>query len=293
MRRGETCGIERNDRLDIEGLILDKVIHYCWFGDREIGEQARKDIESWEKYAPDFEIKRWDEADSDVRSCLFARAAADVKAWAFVSDYIRMKKIYDYGGVYMDVGTELIKDIRPLLYSAPFMAIEYGTTLISPGLIICAEKQDPLIGEILDVYESIEFIDSDEFKEGHTVNEITTKVFEKYGYIRKDRHQVVGRWTILPSLVFCPEYGIGGFHIEDGTYSVHHYSGSWRSELYKRKREIMNSVVPVLGAKMGEILARVLSEVLVNGPKRGLKNIIQLIMRKMSAAPVEGGAHHE
>jgi mannosyltransferase OCH1-like enzyme len=39
--------------------MIPKIIHYCWFGGNPLGEQEKKYIDTWKKYCPDFEIKRW------------------------------------------------------------------------------------------------------------------------------------------------------------------------------------------------------------------------------------------
>ena len=33
--------------------MIPKIIHYCWFGGKPLPEDAKKYIESWEKYCPD------------------------------------------------------------------------------------------------------------------------------------------------------------------------------------------------------------------------------------------------
>ena len=38
---------------------IPKVIHYCWFGGNPLPKTAKKCMDSWEKYCPDYkEIKK-------------------------------------------------------------------------------------------------------------------------------------------------------------------------------------------------------------------------------------------
>ena len=61
------------------------------------------------------------------------------KAWAFVSDYARLKIIYDYGGIYLDTDVELIKNLDEVLkYKAFFAQQQSGE--INTGLGFGAEK---------------------------------------------------------------------------------------------------------------------------------------------------------
>ena len=45
---------------------IPKIINYCWFGGKPLPPLAKKCIDSWKKYLPDYEIKRWDESNFDV-----------------------------------------------------------------------------------------------------------------------------------------------------------------------------------------------------------------------------------
>ena len=45
---------------------MKKYIHYCWFGDKPLPKLAKKCIESWKKYLPDYEIIKWSEENVDL-----------------------------------------------------------------------------------------------------------------------------------------------------------------------------------------------------------------------------------
>lgn len=106
--------------------MIPKIIHYCWFGGNPLPELAVKCIESWKKYCPDYEIKRWDESNFDLNCCDYVKEAYQAKKWAFVSDYARFKVLYDDGGLYFDTDVELIKPIDDILARGPFMGVEIG-----------------------------------------------------------------------------------------------------------------------------------------------------------------------
>lgn len=248
---------------------MDKVIHYCWFGGAPLTETAETALASWSKFAPSFRIKRWDESNSDLDSCPFLRGAYDAHRWAFVSDYIRFRTLYDFGGIYMDIGSILIKEIEPLIELAPFTAQEYQTKTANPGLIACCERHDPIVREILDIYESITFEDSNEFFDSHTVNEITTGVLEKYGFKRELKKQFIAGWYVLPYDCFNPVYGFGGFHIKDNTYSIHKGSASWQRPMERAKQEFVQSYAPYIGKRPAEIIGRFLWEIGIRVGRRG------------------------
>ena len=91
-----------------------KIIHYCWFGGKSLTPLARKCLASWKKYMPDYEIKRWDETNFNPSSIPFTEGAYKAGKWAFVSDYVRFKAIYEHGGLYLDTDVEIIKNLEHL-----------------------------------------------------------------------------------------------------------------------------------------------------------------------------------
>ena len=41
----------------LDEVIVEKIIHYCWFGRNKLSQHALDVIETWKKYAPGYEIK--------------------------------------------------------------------------------------------------------------------------------------------------------------------------------------------------------------------------------------------
>ena len=97
--------------------MIPKVIHYCWFGRNELPEKHKEYIATWKKYCPDYEIVEWNEDNFDVSCNQYCAEAYSAKKWAFVSDYARLKIIYDNGGIYFDTDVEVIKNMSPLVFN--------------------------------------------------------------------------------------------------------------------------------------------------------------------------------
>ena len=160
---------------------MDKTIHYCWFGGNPLSETAVRSLASWEKFAPGFEVKQWNEDNFDFALCSWSRDAYAASLWAFVSDYARFKVLYEYGGIYMDIGSELIRDISPLMESIPFTAIEESSLTATTGLIVAVEPHDPVIRACIERYESMKFSSDPDFLDKTTVNEVFTAELQKIG----------------------------------------------------------------------------------------------------------------
>lgn len=54
--------------IEKENEMIPKIIHYCWFGKKEIPDNLKKCMKSWSDLMPDFKIMRWDESNFDVKS---------------------------------------------------------------------------------------------------------------------------------------------------------------------------------------------------------------------------------
>ena len=65
---------------------MDKIIHYCWLGGKELPEKMKYCIESWKRLCPDYEIKEWNESNYDIEKNDYIKCAYKDKKYAFVAD---------------------------------------------------------------------------------------------------------------------------------------------------------------------------------------------------------------
>ena len=97
---------------------IPKIIHYCWFGGNPMPDSFQKCIDSWKQVMPEYEIVCWDESNFDLTSVPFVSEAAEMKKWAFVSDYVRLYALYYQGGIYLDTDVEIVQPLdRFLMHS--------------------------------------------------------------------------------------------------------------------------------------------------------------------------------
>ena len=97
--------------------MIPKIIHYCWFGGNPIPVNYQCYIDSWRRLMPDYQIIQWDEKKFDVKGIPFTAEAYEKKKYAYVSDYARLKILYENGGVYFDTDVEMVKPIYDILES--------------------------------------------------------------------------------------------------------------------------------------------------------------------------------
>lgn len=222
--------------------MIPQIIHYCWFGNKSIPDEYLNYIETWRKFCPDFEIKKWDESNFDVHSNMYCKEAYDAGKWAFVSDYARLKIIYEYGGVYLDTDVEMIKDIRQLLKDGNGFIGFQNDIEVATGLGFAAEKRNKCVKSMLDVYEGRHFL-----LENGKFDLLPCPAANTYGMIKcglnisevRDSNVImIENIKVYTEKYFNP-YDVekGKMNVTDCTYTIHHYGASWNDvkTLYIRK----------------------------------------------------------
>lgn len=214
--------------------MIPKTIHYCWFGKKDLPPEAKRCIASWKKICPDYDIIRWDENNFDVNQNPFIKAAYETKKWAFVSDYARLKVVYDNGGIYLDTDVELRKNLDSLREHGCYIGIQQNEFLCTTGLGFGATKSNPVVLKMLESYDDLTF------SESHTLElscpRLNNAVIRSYGLVSNTEITDLPEVTVYPPQYFDP-YG-GKNLLCDETYSIHHYAASWTSEKNQFKRKI-------------------------------------------------------
>lgn len=254
--------------------MIPKIIHYCWFGANPLTESALTCISSWKKYFPDYEIKEWNETNYDVAKLPYIKEAYEAGKYAFVSDYVRIDVLYQYGGIYFDTDVEVIKSFDDIIAKGGFMGQEAKITLeqkligdrrdshksgtfINSGLGIAAAPGLELYKEILDSYSIRHFIKENGDYDLTTICVSTTELLKEHGYDEtKETVQEIADITIYPPEFFCPLTNQNGkLRITESTRSIHWYSGTWMSETDLKMAAHRRSLVNKYGVRIGELLS--------------------------------------
>lgn len=260
--------------------MIPKIIHYCWFGKNPLPPVVIQCMNSWRIYCPDYQIIEWNESNFDVFSCPYTAQAYEAKMWAFVSDYARIKILYEHGGIYMDTDVELLKNIDPLLSDRGFMGFE--TKLgVNSGLIAGSELKLPIIGELIEEYKQYIFTREDGSLNLTSCVEYQTALLQKHGLVKENRIQFVEGVKIYPTVYFCPlNHFTGAINIKEETYSIHRYEGTWANETtrygYKLKWKYMNKY----GVLFGHVFFFIPYVVYIIN-QEGIKGFINRIIKKV------------
>ena len=237
--------------------MIPKKIHYCWFGGKPLPELAEKCIASWQKYCPDYEIIRWDESNFDITSNSYVHEAYNAKKFAFVTDYVRLYVLYQYGGIYMDTDVEVLKPLDRFLHHPAFSGFESPDKV--PTGIMASEQGGKWIEQNLHYYDSRHFIN----KKGEydfTTNVMTiTKNLLHDGFELNNKFQEHKNIVAMyPCEFFCPKSHITmKITLTQNSYTIHHFAGSWLPWHYRLILFIEMYSKRFLGEKITELLRKI------------------------------------
>lgn len=233
--------------------MIPKIIHYCWFGGKPLPQMALNCIESWKKYCPDYEIKEWNESNFDINELQYTKEAYEAKKYAFVADVARLKALYKFGGIYMDTDMELLKNIDDLLDNKSFIGFE-SPEYVNSAIFGCEMKSD-LVKQILNYYNNHKFILKNNQQNTTTIVKIITNTLVERNLKLNGELQKIDDCVVFPTDYFYPKsLETNTIKFTDNTYAIHHYDGSWRSELETKIFEKRAWFIDKFGNKFGKIL---------------------------------------
>ena len=266
--------------------LIPKVIHYCWFGKGAMPELVERCVASWKKHMSDWEYRLWSEdtiaqvlcqptpspslkggenesAPNPSQNWLdympkYVQEAYAAKKYAFVSDYVRLWALEQYGGLYMDVDFEVYKPFDDLMEQYDAFA-GYEGSKRNPVMmgVIAAKAHHPWIKCMMQTYESRVFLKEDGSLDttpntGYFLNWMQERGFVADG-VEKDWMGV----RILPVECFCPGLTTGENLRCERTYCEHKGLHSWSGNGGWKSR-LLNLVDPKVKSKIIKLKRRIL-----------------------------------
>ena len=203
-------------------------------------ELAERCIASWKEHMPEWEYMRWDESNFDIAAApLYVRQAYEARKFAFVSDYVRLWALEQYGGLYMDVDFEVFRPFDDLMDKYPAFAGYEGSKRqpVMQG-VIASEPHGAWVRDMLSTYESREFIKADGSYDMTPNTSYFTDRLEAQGFVadgtEKDVYIASEFYLhVFPVHYFCPVLTTGEDVRTEETYCEHKGESSWAQQSWK------------------------------------------------------------
>jgi len=217
--------------------MIPKIIHYCWIGGAPLPELAEKCIASWKKYMPEWEYMEWNESNFDIAAApVYVQQAYEARKFAFVSDYVRLWALEQYGGLYMDVDFEVFRPFDNLMDKYPAFAGYEGSKRqpVMQG-VIASEPHGAWVRDMLQTYHEREFIKADGSYDMTPNTSYFTDRLEAQGFVSDGKEKdvyVAGEFYlhVFPVHYFCPVLTTGEDVRTEETYCEHKRLGSWDTQ---------------------------------------------------------------
>lgn len=210
--------------------MIPRKIHYCWFGHKELPQEAKDCIVSWHKYMPDWEYKLWNEENFDIKSMPYTAEAYAAGKMAFVSDVARLKALYEEGGVYLDTDVEIFQTLEQLLTHKAFAGFEGSKYKPVGTCVMASEAHCEWLSEILEAYSDRHFILPDGTLDLTTNVQFITAIMTKNGFRQDGTEQDYKDLHIFPVDYFSPRHTTGEYIRTENTYCEHKGLASWNNK---------------------------------------------------------------
>lgn len=224
---------------------IPKKIHYIWIGGNPLPEEFQKNIDTWKKYNPDYEIICWNEKNYDFKKCDYVREAYEAKQWAFASNYARLDIVQEYGGIYLDTDVEVVSSLDVLLKDEVFVNMGCADRL-NLGCGFGAIREHTMIKEMVYAFEKRHFLLENGKPDKTQFHAIIHPVVKDYGIEIENRYQKKDGIVLYPCEVMSP-LTLEGMesHMSEKTISIHKEAGAWKNE---KEKEGMQKLLALINS---------------------------------------------
>ena len=211
--------------------MIPKIIHYVWEGNNPKPKDIKKCMKTWKKHLKDYKIIEWNESNFDISSHPFVKKAYEAKKWAYVSDYIRMYAIYNYGGIYLDTDVLVLENFDKFLNNKVFVGFERENYPFTA--VFGAEKKNKFIKKLLDYYDNLDAYNFD-FENNNTIS-VSNILINEYGCSKENKEQLLKDGIkVYKDDILC--------NPSKNSTTVHIFTGTWLEGVKPLKRKIVTAL---------------------------------------------------
>ncbi|MCT6853874.1 MAG: glycosyl transferase [Lactobacillus panisapium] len=214
--------------------MIPKIIHYVWVGGNPKPKNIQRCMKTWQKHLQDYQIIEWNEDNFDIHENKYVEQAYKAKKWAFVSDYIRAKAVYEMGGIYLDTDVLVLDNLESLLNNRAFVGFENPANPFTA--VFGAEKHHPLLKDMLAYYHdrNFSFDHNDQLAGVNTVS-VSDILKTKYQAQPNNKEQVLSSGIhVYPDGILC--------NPSPKSKTIHVFTGTWMEGAKPLKRKLVTAL---------------------------------------------------
>ena len=221
---------------------IPKRIFYVWGANEPKKRDVNLCLLSWHRAMPDYEIIEINENSTEyfnfqeeLKNNAYFKMVYERKMYAFIADYVRIKVLYEYGGIYLDTDVCAFKSLDKFLDEPAFVGIEgnkaeIGVDYVEPA-ILGAKKGNLFLKQILDFYNN-EIMKTPLFILPDIFAKFLKDIYGVEAYPNKEEQEIIklNDITLYPERFFIPYRVNEEFNfecIEEDTHTMHLWNGSW------------------------------------------------------------------
>lgn len=214
--------------------MIPKIIHYVWVGGNPKPKNIQRCMKTWQKHLQDYQIIEWNEDNFDIHENKYVEQAYKAKKWAFVSDYIRAKAVYEMGGIYLDTDVLVLDNLESLLNNRAFVGFENPANPFTA--VFGAEKHHPLLKDMLAYYDDRNFaFDHNDQLAGVNTVSVSDILKTKYQAQPNNKEQVLSSGIhVYPDGILC--------NPSPKSKTIHVFTGTWMEGAKPLKRKLVTAL---------------------------------------------------
>jgi mannosyltransferase OCH1-like enzyme len=200
---------------------IPRIIHQIWVGQNPLPKKSKEFIKKIKELHPTFEYRLWGNTDITPHNFVNIDYINKTDSYAQKADIMRYEILYNYGGIYLDIDMEVLKNLEPLLTHNLVVCNEDNNTdkYMSNGFI-ASSKYNYNIKKAVDNIKNIDF--------SLPINEASGPY-----YLRKNI-VLDSNTRLLPTIYIYPiPYGrkinkeyLNTLDISQ-SYTIHHWDKAW------------------------------------------------------------------
>ena len=202
--------------MEKNAILIPKVFHRIWIGNKPMPQEFIEYGETWKKYHPDWEMKLW--TDENMILLQNQESYNNAAHMAQKADIARYEILYHFGGVYIDCDFECVKSIESLLYGVQAFAASEDDSTISIGIMGCVQQNETFkfiidhVAEWMKKYSMLPI-------SGQTGPWFVTNL------LKGNKELIVFEKEKFYPYYFTEKYRKG--EAFKGAYAIHHWAASW------------------------------------------------------------------